>query len=212
MTQRNAAPAGGVTTALLLASCLASTLFGVIIGYILAGGTQPTTEVGYAAPAGAAPASAPASPLVTDAELQGYRNVLAADPKNAAAATALGNRLYDAGRYAEAIPYYQQAFAADPKNINVSTDLGTALWYSGRPDDALAQFKKSLALDPGHAQTLFNQGIVRLDGKQDALGATESWETLLAKNPTYADAEKVRKMLADARQKVVPIAPARSSR
>ena len=209
MNQRQA-PTSGVTTGLLAASCMASALLGVIVGYILAGGLRQ--DGAGAVAAAAAPASAPAAPIVNDSELQAYRNVLASDPKNVAAATTLGNKLYDAGRYSEAVVYYQQAFAADPRNINVSTDLGTALWYSGRPDDALAQFKKSLALDPGHAQTLFNQGIVRLDGKQDTLGAIESWETLLAKNPTYADAEKVRKMLADTRQKVVPIAPARSSR
>ena len=202
----------GVTTALLSASCLASALFGVILGYILAGGLQPGVASSYAAAATPASTTAPAIPILNEAELQGYRNILATDPKNAAAAAMLGNKLYDAGRYAEAVPYYQQSFAADPKNINVSTDLGTALWYAGRPDEALAQFTKSLALDPGHAQTLFNQGIVRLEGKQDALGAIESWETLLAKNPTYADAEKARRMLADARQKAVPIAPTRSGR
>ena len=201
----------GVTTALLGASCLASALFGVIVGYILAGGTHQAPGTAYAA-AAPAPAAAPAIPLINEAELQGYRNILAADPKNAGAAAILGNKLYDAGRYAEAVPYYQQSFAADPKNINVSTDLGTALWYSGRADDALAQFTKSLAIDPAHPQTLFNQGIVRLEGKQDALGAIEAWETLLAKNATYPEAEKVRRMLAEARQKLVPITPSRTGR
>jgi tetratricopeptide (TPR) repeat protein len=52
----------------------------------------------------------------------------------------LANRLYDAGRYAEAIPYYQQAFTLDSTNVNVSTDLATALYYAGRVDEALAQF------------------------------------------------------------------------
>lgn len=202
---------GGVTTAMLAASCLASVLFGVIVGYILAGGTRQVEGTAYAAPA-SPPTTAPAIPLINESELQGYRNILATDPKNAAAAALLGNKLYDAGRYAEAVPYYQQSFANDARNINVSTDLGTALWYSGRADEALAQFTKSLALNPNHAQTLFNQGIVRLEGKQDPLGAIESWETLLAKNPTYPDAEKVRRMLAEARQKVVPIAPSRTGR
>lgn len=211
MNPRSTAPQG-VTTGLLAASCLASALFGIIVGYIMAGGLQQTTANAYAA--ADAPASAPAAPvpLLNETELQGYRNILATDPKNAAAATALANKLYDAGRYSEAIPYYQQAFTADPRNINVSTDLGTALWYAGRPDDALAQFQKSVAINPDHAQTLFNQGIVRLEGKNDALGAIESWETLLAKNPTYPDADKVRRMLNEARQKVVPIAPQRSGR
>lgn len=204
------APAA-ITSGLLMASCAASLLFGVIVGYILAGGLRADGEATYAA-AIQTSASTPAVPLVSDAELQGYRNILASDAKNAGAATALANKLYDAKRYAEAVPYYQQAFAIEATNIDVSTDLGTALWYSGRADEALAQFQKSLAINPTHAQTLFNQGIVRLEGKQDVLGAIESWETLLAKNPSYPDTDKVKTMLAEARQKVVPQAPVRSTR
>lgn len=195
---------------LLAASCVASMLFGVILGYLLAGGAAPAGAADTYTPPTAGGQVTPAAGVVSDSELQAYRNVLASDPKNAAAATTLGNKLYDAGRYAEAIAYYQQAFALDPKNVNLSTDLGTALWYTGRPDDALAQFQKSLAVDPVHAQTLFNQGIVRLEGKQDALGAIEAWQTLLAKNPTYPDAEKVRRLVTDAQQKLVPLAASRA--
>ena len=196
-----------ITRGLLAASCLASLLFGVIVGYLLAARTPAVSATAsYAAPAAPAPVN-PATGIADDSELQAYRNILAADPKNAAAATTLGNRLYDTGRYAEAVSYYQQAFAVDPKNISLSTDLGTALWYSGHPDEALAQFEKSLAIDPGHPQTLFNRGIVRLEGKQDALGAIRSWQTLLAKNPTYPEADKVRRLMKDAEQKIAtPVA------
>ena len=194
---------------LLAASCVASTLFGVIVGYLLAGGTAaPSAPVTYAPPAASGQVT-PVASIVTDADLQPYRNILASDPKNAAAATALGNKLYDAGRYAEAIVYYQQAFRLNPKDVNVSTDLGTALWYAGRPDDALAQYQKSLAIDPAHAQTLFNQGIVRLEGKQDAVGAIQAWQTLLTKNPAYPDADKVRGLMKEAQQKLVPLAASR---
>ena len=111
-------------------------------------------------------------------------------------------RLDDAQRYVEAIPYYQQAFALLPTDINVSTDLGTALWYAGRPDEALAQYEKSLALNATHAQTLFNAGIVRADGKHDYAGAVAAWDTLLKTNPTYPDVIKVRSLMADAQAKV----------
>lgn len=204
----------GSNTALVAASSLASALFGIIVGYIMGtGGNLGSAGSGaYTAPGAAAVTQSAPAGLVNDAELQAYRDILARDPKNVTAATTLGNKLYDAGRYLEAIPYYQQAFALDSKNANLSTDLGTALWYSGRPDEALAQYRKSLAADPKHAQTLFNMGIVRLDGKQDALGAIEAWETLLSTNPTYADADKVRRMLTDARAKVVPLTATRTGR
>src|SRR5262249_9403661 len=115
------------------------------------------------------------------------------------AAVKAGNLLYDAQRYPEAIEFYKLAFALLPDDINVSTDLGTALWYSGRADEALAQDEKSLAIDATHAQTLFNIGIVRADGKRDYKGAVAAWETLLTTNPTYTDTAKVRTLIADAR-------------
>jgi len=109
--------------------------------------------------------------------------------------------LYDAHRYVEAIPFYQQAFALNASDINVSTDLGTALWYAGRPDDALAQYERSLSISPTHAQTLFNVGIVRADGKHDYPGAAVAWETLLQSSPAYPNTAAVRDLLAEARLK-----------
>lgn len=208
----NRQAAHGSNTGLLAASCAASALFGIIVGYIMGtnGNLGRPAGPAYATAAAAPVSQAPAAGLVNEAELQAYRGILEADPKNLVAATTLGNKLYDAGRYAEAVPYYQQAFALDSKNANLSTDLGTSLWYSGRPDEALAQYRKSLAADPNHPQTLFNQGIVRLEGKQDVLGALESWETLLSKNPTYAEADKVRRMMADAQQRLVAPASSRA--
>ena len=175
-------------------------LFGIIVGFMLGvsqkeAGSLPVAAV--SAPVSAAPVA-----LVNEQELQGWRNVLATDPKNVRANTELGNKLYDAGRYSEAIPYYQTAFSVDPTNVNVSTDLATALYYSGRVQDALAQFDRSLKIDPKHGQTLFNIGIVRRDGSSDPKGAIEVWERLLASNPDYPDAGKVRTLIAELKSKV----------
>ena len=111
------------------------------------------------------------------------------------------NLLYDGQRYVEAIPFYEQAFALNSADINVSTDLGTALWYAGRPDEALAQYERSLKISPTHAQTLFNVGIVRAEGKHDYPGAVAAWESLLATSPAYPNAAGVRELLSDARAK-----------
>ena len=142
----------------------------------------------------------PAQPLVDENELRAYRDILAGDPKNVQAAVKAGNLLYDAQRYPEAIAFYQQAFVLNPRDINVSTDLGTALWYSGRPDEALSQYERSLAIDPRHAQTLFNVGIVRAEGKRDYAGAIAAWESLLKSSPDYAGAARVQTLIADARR------------
>jgi tetratricopeptide (TPR) repeat protein len=189
-------------TPLTIVTGLAGVMFGIIVGYML-GVSQagPGATAVAAAPAQTAAASAAGVSPANEEELQAYRNVLASDPKNVRANVELGNRLYDARRYAEAIPYYQQAFTLDPKNVSVSTDLATALYYAGRADEALAQFEKSLALDPRHAQTLFNLGIVRRDAKNDPKGAIAAWERLLTDAPDYPDAPKVRTMLAELKQR-----------
>lgn len=186
-------------TPLTAVTGLAGLLFGVIVGYMLGvsqsgAGSLPVAAASTAAQAIAAPAA-----VASEQELQAYRNVLASDPKNVRANTELANRLYDATRYAEAIPYYQLAIAGDPKNVGVSTDLATALYYAGRADEALAQFDRSLAIDPKHGQTLFNVGIVKRDGKKDTQGAIAAWERLLAAVPDYPDAGKVKTMLAELR-------------
>jgi Flp pilus assembly protein TadD len=179
---------------------VAALMFGGLAGYIIA------VQGGHAAPAGVASTAASPQPgavaVVDESELRAYREILARDPKNVAAAVKAGNLLYDGQRYVEAIGFYQQAFALNATDINVSTDLGTALWYSGRADEALAQYQRSLAINATHAQTLFNVGIVRADGKQDYAGAAAAWEKLLQTNPDYSAIARVKTLIADARQKV----------
>jgi tetratricopeptide (TPR) repeat protein len=182
-----------------IVNAAAMLLVGGLAGYILA--LQGRIASAGVAPAAVASVATAPAPMADEAQLRAYREILARDPKNVAAAISAGNLLYDAQRYSEAIGYYQQGFAGNPSDINVSTDLGTALWYTGRADDALAQYAKSLAINPTHGQTLFNVGIVRNDGKHDHAGAVEAWEKLLASNPAYPDATRVRTMIADARQK-----------
>jgi tetratricopeptide (TPR) repeat protein len=182
-------------TPLTAVTGIAGVLFGIIVGYMLGVSRTGAGSLPVAATTTAA-APTPAA-VVTDQELQGWRNILATDPKNVKANVSLANRLYDAGRYVEAIPYYQQAVSLDPKDVNVSTDFATALYYAGRPDEALAQLDRSLAIDPKHGQTLFNVGIIRRDGRSDPAGAIAAWERLLTSVPDYPDAPKVRSMIAE---------------
>jgi tetratricopeptide (TPR) repeat protein len=172
-------------------------MIGALGGYAL---SLPAHGTAAAAPA-TVPQAAPNTALADENALAAYRDMLARDPMNLQAAISAGNILYDAKRWAEAIPLYQQALALDPRNVSVSTDLGTALWYSGRADEALAQYARSLSIDARHAQTLFNIGIVKSEGKRDYAGAAVSWETLLAANPTYPNAASVRSLIDEARRK-----------
>ena len=185
----------GAVWAVIAIACLA---LGIAVGYVISGphGNQQPIVV---TPATQPAAGAPAAGLVDERQLQDLRAAVAANPKNLQAATQLGNMLYDAGRYAEAVPPYQQLFALDPRNVNLSTDLGTALWYSGKADEALTQYEKSLAIDPNHAQTLFNMGVVKSQGLNDNKGAIAAWQRLLDTNPNYPDRQKVQDMMQKAK-------------
>jgi tetratricopeptide (TPR) repeat protein len=174
---------------------------GGLAGYILA--NAGTSSARPNAPAAAQTTSATV-PVADENQLRAYRDILARDPRNVQAAVSAANLLYDAQRYQEAIGFYEQAFAQKSTDINVSTDLGTALWYSGRPDEALAQYERSLAINATHAQTLFNIGIVKADGKRDYAGAIAAWEKLLGTNPDYPAVTRVQTLISDARSKISP--------
>jgi Ca-activated chloride channel family protein len=51
-----------------------------------------------------------------------------------------GNRLYDAGKYDEAVDRYHQALVDDPDSPRLHFNLGDARYKSGKYDDALASF------------------------------------------------------------------------
>lgn len=126
----------------------------------------------------------------------GLKALLAADPKNLSALIQLGNLYYDHQRYQPAVDWYGKALDIDPRNPNVRTDRGTSYWNLNQPDAAIVEFKKALEVDPGHAQTLYNLGVVYLHGKNDPEGAKQAWQKLLAANPNYPDRANVERQLA----------------
>lgn len=146
-------------------------------------GSTPAVHppVGQATPTTAPPEAAP--PAIDEAELKRLEAIVEKTPGDAQALVNLANLLYDAKRYEDSIAWYGKALVKDPRNVSVSTDMGTALWYIGRADEAIAQFEKSLAIEPTHPQTLYNMGIVKLHGKNDAPGALAAWEKLIQTNP-----------------------------
>lgn len=136
---------------------------------------------------------------------------LKADSENPELLANIGNIYYDTQQYPIAIEYYQRALKSQPSNTAVRTDLATAYWYSGNIDTAIAEFNKSLSYEPNKANTLFNLGIVKWQGKMDVDGAMAAWQKLLDKNPDYEAKDKVLQLMAQAKKhaNVKPGTPAR---
>jgi cytochrome c-type biogenesis protein CcmH/NrfG len=144
-------------------------------------------------------ASSPAQMLST--QTQPLLARLQTNPKDVSALIELGNIYFDASQWPDAIGYYTRALNVTPANPDVRTDMGIAYYYSGDADRALKEFDHALKDDPQHAQTLFNVGVVKMNGKNDAKGAIAAWELLLKVDPTYKDRANVETMLGQARAK-----------
>jgi cytochrome c-type biogenesis protein CcmH/NrfG len=80
--------------------------------------------------------------------------------------------------------------------------MASCLYYDGDADGAITQLEQSLKIDPKDANSLFNLGMIKWKGKNDAKGAVAAWEQLLKSNP-HLEADRkaqVEKLMADARQ------------
>ncbi|MCI0435545.1 MAG: VWA domain-containing protein [Gemmatimonadetes bacterium] len=112
-----------------------------------------------------------------------------------------GNRLYRAGRYAEAAAAYEAAVRDGNDSPELRYNLGTALLRLGRYDDAETQFRAALdAVDPTlRERTLYNLGNRFLEAARasaDAGGqgpllrtAMEAYQRALRIDPTDQDAK-----------------------
>jgi tetratricopeptide (TPR) repeat protein len=124
------------------------------------------------------------------------RAMVQTNPQDLTALVQLGNLYYDHGRYRDAIEWYGKALDIDPKNPDVRTDRGTSYWNLGQADAAIAEFNKALESDPSHAQTLYNLGVVYLNGKNNPAETRKIWERLLATNPNYPERAKLQQQIA----------------
>ena len=122
---------------------------------------------------------------------------LRSDPKNLELLTNIGNVYYDAQQYPTAIDYYGRVLQLNASDAAVRTDMATAYWYMGNIDTAIAEFNKVLTFAPNNANTLFNLGLVKWQGKHDSAAAIADWKKLLATNPNYEAKDKVEQMLTD---------------
>ena len=197
----------GVQAYTLAVVCL---LLGMAGGWLIRGSQSPTAAVAAETASAAAPAAMGGVPsgqptpeqLKTMADKQAAPLIekLKADPNNPELLASIGNFYYDAQQFPIAVDYYGRALKAKPSDAAVRTDMATADWYMGNADAAISEFNKALTYEPNKANTLFNLGLVKWQGKMDIKGAVADWEKLLATNPNYEGKEKVQQMIAEAKK------------
>jgi len=191
---------------------MAFLLLGVAGGWSVRGLHQPAPLVSAKASDAPAPAAgqAAAQPApdqlkrAADTQAAPLLDQLKSNPQDPALLTELGNIYYDAHQYTVSVDYYQRALQAKPADAAVRTDMATAYWYIGNADLAIAEFGKALDDSPNNPNALFNRGIVKWHGKNDAAGALADWQKLLATNPSYPEKDKVQQLIAEVKKQQAP--------
>ncbi|MFZ5690451.1 MAG: tetratricopeptide repeat protein [Pseudomonadota bacterium] len=89
-----------------------------------------------------------------------YRDILAVEPRNAAALHLLGALLHQAGRSDEGASLMRQAIAIEPRNPDYHYNLGCVLNAAGRTNEAIEALSKAIELKPRYPEALFEIGNV----------------------------------------------------
>lgn len=192
----------------MAAICL---LVGLALGYLFRGsatGAAPSAPTQMTAAAEGSPGGQHQMPSLeemkhmADKKAEPLLAKLKTDPNNSGLLNQIATLYKATHQFKEAAGYYQRAVDADPKNVAARTDLASCLYYQGDADGAINQLQQSLRYDPKDANSLFNLGMIRLQGKNDPSGAVTAWQQLLKLNPTLAADKKVavEKLIAQARQ------------
>jgi len=184
-------------------------MVGLAIGYLFRGSQSPAPAAqavnvsqrsGPAAGMGGQMPTLEQMKQMADKKAAPLLEKLKTDPNNSDLLNQVA-KIYEAThQFQEAVGYYQQAVKVDPKNVPLRTELASCLYYSGDVDGAIGQLQQVLHDNPKDANSLFNLGIIKLQGKQDAKGALAAWHELLKSNPKLSADRKaqVEKLIADA--------------
>jgi cytochrome c-type biogenesis protein CcmH/NrfG len=180
-------------------------LLGLAIGYLVRGSeSHPTAAHPAVAPSPPADPSSAQMPSLEQMKAMAEREVdpllaqLKSDPNNKELLLRVAYFYKSAHQFKDAAAYFDRDLQLDPKNTAVRTEMASCLYYDGDVDGALAALQESLNQRPTDANSLFNLGMIRWKGKQDASGAIAAWKKLLKTNPNLDKKPVVERMIAEA--------------
>jgi cytochrome c-type biogenesis protein CcmH/NrfG len=180
---------------------------GICIGYLIRGGpaSQPaaaTAATQAAPPAGMGAMQQQPTPdqmkQMANKQAEPLLASLKQNPNDSEALYKVGNIYYDTRQFPDAVKYYEESLKLRPDATDVRTDMATAYYFMGDPDHAITEFDEVLKQNPTHANALFNEGMVKWEGKGDIAGAILAWKKLVATNPDYPKREQVENLIAKA--------------
>ena len=138
---------------------------------------------------------------MADAKVAPLLEKLKTDPKNTALLNQIAGTYLATHQFKEAADYFRKSLEWNPNDNSVRTALASDLYYSGDTDNALDELDKVLKKDPNDIDALFNLGMIRFKGKNDAAGAIAAWQQLLKTHPDLDRKLTVEQLIAKAKEK-----------
>ncbi len=175
-----------------LAQLVIGLAFGLLVGF---GIYRATAERLPPAPA-ASPQGSAFQTLMQ--ELEPLRERLERDPNDAEARIRIGDRLFQAGLWSQALEFYEQARRSRPADPDLLTVIGLCQRELGLLEAARESFSRALELAPDHWAARYNTAVVHLD-RGELEQAEALVQALESASPGDARLEPLRRALAQAR-------------
>ena len=119
---------------------------------------------------------------------QGYREILAIDPKHVGSLHFLGVIAHQSGRNDIAVHLIGRALALDPGSADAHVNLANVLKDQRDFDPAIAHYRRALALKPENGEVHYSLGVV-LQLQDEIDGAARHYERAIALRPDIAEAQ-----------------------
>ena len=184
-------------------------LLGLVIGSMVIGPKLADSKLrGAGSPTRASEEAPPAAPVAAATtggspmgavfqQINTLKQEIERDPNNADALSQLGTMYMDAGKFPQAIEYFERALKVRD-DAQVRTDLGICYRNNNEADKSLAQFRQVVQSHPEQWQALFNEVIILAEMRH-----TDEAKAELAKleklRPGDPDVAKLASEIANAR-------------
>lgn len=203
-------PASGLQASRVYQICAAALVVGLAVGYFVIDPRHTAAPPRASAAAGKSGMLPGGHPVPTMEQMKAMADVKAAplleklksEPKNAKLLVQVAALYNSTHQFKDAANYYNKALQVDPKNVATRTDLACSLYYQGDADGAISELQKALKYSPNDVNALFNLGMIKFKGKDDAAGAIAAWQQLLKAHPDLDRKATVEQMIAEANQKI----------
>jgi tetratricopeptide (TPR) repeat protein len=138
---------------------------------------------------------------MSDIELAALRLAATGEDAPIPSLLQLAHGALDQGRLDEARRVYGRVLAREARNVEAITHLGAVLNQEGHVDEALAKVEEALRIDPSYIHAHWDRTQYLFYGKRDFPAAVKAAEAFLQVLPNGSDAESVRKLMGEARER-----------